>query len=345
MKIDSPFCFHIIYTPGTVKSLSFLVHSLLKWSDCTFRLVANGCTAAEKQHLQKLCRQNQRLSFLDLPTRYMMEHGPALNYLHALASDEPYFCFMDSDIYATGEFMSEFMALLIEHTGVFSGYPLWIAPDRLSVSQRDWGIHGHHHQTPTGICIGTTYFAIYNNPYLCETMQAAAIDFQHYFWQDLPEFRQRQLIESGLQYARYDTAKMLNLSLVERGHALAYHDAGGLHHIGGLSRTQFPIWLGRMYMFFYMRHFRSMLAQFPYRLRLQRSPAQRDARPRPRIIKYNPPGTVTREYFTQLLEAFQKNRPKPCLPTFSQPAIAASTQTMTNQLYEIYEEARQGGFI
>lgn len=137
-------CFHLIYTPGTVQPLRLLLYSLLKFSDCTFRLVANGCTRAERGDLQRLCAGNTRLSYIALPTPKIMLHGEALNYLQAQSQDQ-IFCFMDSDIYAVGEFLTTFLPCLDRYSAVFSGMSLRFPAEGLTVPKEKDFLAGPFH--------------------------------------------------------------------------------------------------------------------------------------------------------------------------------------------------------
>jgi hypothetical protein len=73
--------FHIIYVPGTVGYLLPLVPSLLRWSDCAFRLVANGCTEGEVAQLRAFTAGEPRAELLVIPTNRPLAHHDALNYL------------------------------------------------------------------------------------------------------------------------------------------------------------------------------------------------------------------------------------------------------------------------
>ena len=117
--------FNIIYTPGTVQQLSFFVWSLLKWTPASFRLVSNGCLLPEQRYLAKLCRQEPRLEFWAIPTKASLSHGQALNYLQALTQEDR-FCFMDSDIFAIGDFAAEIVPYQSDHAGIFGGMPIWV---------------------------------------------------------------------------------------------------------------------------------------------------------------------------------------------------------------------------
>ncbi len=228
-------CFHIIYIPGTVKPLQLLLHSLLKWSDCTFRLVANGCSADEVCALQRLCANNPRLSFMALPTSQLLIHGDALNYLQAQCQDA-YFCFMDSDIYAVAPFMPDFLPLLTQYSGIFSGMPLRYPQSGLAVpaGQTFWA--GPYTHAPTGICLGSTFFAIYNNQVITEIRRTTGIGFTKYCWEAIPPAYQVRIKALGLCHEIYDTGKVLNLILYLHNYALRQQPCPALCHIEAVSR-------------------------------------------------------------------------------------------------------------
>lgn len=228
-------CFHIIYIPGTVKSLQLLLHSLLKWSDCTFRLVANGCGADEMSTLQRLCADNPRLSFMALPTSQLMIHGDALNYLQAQCQDD-YFCFMDSDIYAVAPFMPDFLPRLAQYSGIFSGMPLRYPQSGLPLPTGKAFWAGPYTHSATGVCLGTTFFAIYNNQVVSEMRRRTGIGFTKYQWATIPRAYQGQIAALGLRHELYDTAKLFNLVLHLEGHALHYQPCTALRHIEAVSR-------------------------------------------------------------------------------------------------------------
>jgi len=229
------FCFHIIYIPGTVKPLQLLLHSLLQWSDCTFCLVANGCAATEQRALQQLCAGNSRLAYKVLATAQVMLHGEALDILQG-QNQTDYFCFMDSDIYAIAEFLPTFLPLVTRYTGLFSGMPLRHPPTGLVLPEATAFMAGPYTHTPAQLCLGTTFFAIYNNRTITEVRRETGIGFRKYRWAEIPAPYQMQLQAMGLQYQIYDTAKLLNLVLHWHGHALHYQPCPALRHIEAVSR-------------------------------------------------------------------------------------------------------------
>ena len=221
--------FHIIYTAGTVKPLQLLLYSLLKWSDCTFRLVANGCSRAEQATLQRLCASNPRLSCVTLPTQKVMVHGEALNYLQE-QNQTDYFCFLDSDIYAVGEFLPTLLPDVSKVVGIFSAATFSDLPqDRVSPI-------GEYMPIQQRVYIGTTFLAIYNNAVITETRRATGIGFTPCRWEALAELYQKPIAAMGAKRDYYDTAKLLNLMMHLSGHALQHQPCPTLRHIGGLSR-------------------------------------------------------------------------------------------------------------
>jgi hypothetical protein len=227
--------FHIIYTPETVKPLLPLLYSLLKWSDCHFRLVANGCSAGEQATLQHLCADQARLTYMALPTTQVMVHGHALNYLQT-QNQEPYFCFMDSDIYAIDAFLPTFLPQLADRAALFSGMSLRFPPTGLVAPKDKDFLAGPFTYTAGQLCVGTTFFAIYHNETLTQLREATGIGFTKYRWRAIPPAYQEQLVHIGAHYQQYDTAKLLNLLLHLHGHQLHYQPCAVLRHIEGVSR-------------------------------------------------------------------------------------------------------------
>lgn len=225
---------NIIYTPGTVKHLSFFIWSLLKWSDCSFRLVSNGCQTAEQCYLKTLCAQEQRLEFWTMPTKTSLPHGQVLNYLQAMNHSD-HFCFMDSDIFATGNFLSEIMPQLASHAGIFSGMPIWVKEEEEILPQDFRHMVGTFNRTDKGNCIGSTYVALYDNRALTEVMQSTGIGFEEYRWQEIPRAVQEQIKNLDLQKYSYDTGKVLNLLLLAQDSRLCNFELPSLCHIGGTS--------------------------------------------------------------------------------------------------------------
>ncbi|MCH9698357.1 MAG: glycosyltransferase family 2 protein [Gammaproteobacteria bacterium] len=206
----------------------------MQWTSASFRLVSNGCSAAEQRFLAKLSQQDHRLEFWSIPTRSTLSHGLALNYLQAM-SREDYFCFMDSDIFATGDFVSEIMPSLTEYSGAFSGMPLWVKQEEEVFPDNFKAMTGMFKHTENGLVLGSTFFAIYNNPELTDIMQSTGVGFEEYHWDQLSPFVQQRLKALGLEVDVFDTGKALNLLLQSNNKNLVNLNLEGLCHIGGTS--------------------------------------------------------------------------------------------------------------
>ena len=226
--------FHIIYTPHTVALLSRFLPTLLNASDCLFRLIANGCTDQEITHLRHLCQNNDRLEFLALPTARPLWHGPALNYLQALNNTE-YFCFMDSDIFATGPFLPTLTAELARADACFSCAPIGCTDNDVILTDDDPIVQGILNRTNAGLCLGGTYLAIYAQQTLRHFIRTTGIGFEPRYWAEIPAAYQEVLLGLGLQRAWYDTGKILNLLLQQQGQRLTWCEIPALCHLGGIS--------------------------------------------------------------------------------------------------------------
>ncbi len=226
--------FHIIYTPGSVHGLLPLVSTLLRHSTCHYRLVANGCSPDEIAHMERYAEQSGRLSVTRLPGKQQVNHGVALTQLFARSSD-PYFCFMDSDILAAGDFMAELQPLLADAAGVFSAWPLMVRNQEKVLQADHQYIGGHHLATPTGVCLGGTYFAMYHRAALTAAMQYAPDGFGVSYRRQLPWATRSLLKRVAQERLFYDTGRLLNLILIDQGYLLRTLETDRLCHIGSYS--------------------------------------------------------------------------------------------------------------
>ncbi len=226
--------FHIIYTPNTVRTLLPFVETLLRWSDCAYCLVSNGCDDEEMSLLRTRCAGEPRLRWRSLPWPRKVEHGQALNFLFA-ASNEPSFCFMDSDILATGDFMAELLPAMSGAAGLFSAWPITIKAEERMLSDACSFIGGRHSHTADGRCLGGSYFAIYERAALACALAQAPDGFNRGYWAQLPRRMRQFLRKIGQERRFYDTGRVLNLFLQQQGGALRVHDCAALLHLGSYS--------------------------------------------------------------------------------------------------------------
>jgi hypothetical protein len=230
----SQLCFNVIYLRGTVKKLTVFLDSLLQWSDCQFRLVANGCSSAEIDYLRQLCNVNNRLQLFVFPSRKVAIHSAVLNHLQLLDKDKKFFCFIDSDIFAIDHFLDELSGLTETYAGIFSGAPIWVKKKEYQFQPTFDVVGGYYHFMDNNICLGSTFFAVYKNEVLNEVIAETGVGFQGYLAKDIPNALIPALKELQVLKASYDTGKLLNILLQVRGQKILYKDNPGLIHIGGI---------------------------------------------------------------------------------------------------------------
>lgn len=336
-----PLTFHIVYIPGTVDYLLPFVSTLLRWSACHFRLVANGCSESEVGRLQARCANEPRLETVILPTNRPLLHQVALNSLQSRCSDD-FFCFMDSDILAVGPFMTTITPLLAAHAGVFAGAPLWCRPSDQVFHPGMDVVCGEHDRTTAGLPLGGTYFAIYDNRVLTDFIRATEIGFERRGFSQLPTSLQAWCAERDLAGPRhfYDTGKALNLGLLRAGHKLAVNDSPSLFHLGGLSGIAKRKWydaqkgiIGVWGVFYRL----ARNAYVELRRRLRDDPFNRS-----RKLPFGRRRQVYRLYFTALLAAAADGRKPPPRPAEGDVDVRRRAQVATEQILALtYDRTAQ----
>ncbi len=342
------FTFNIIYTPGVVKCLRLFILSLLKWSDCSFRLVANGCLPEEVHDLRAFCRRYSRLEFLKLPSKTMMKHSSALNYLQMIEPSE-YFCFMDPDILATNEFLHEFTPYLDHYVGVFSGFPIWCKNEEQILPETFPEMFGRHNMTSTGLCIGGTFFAIYNNKVLTELIQSTGISFNKYKWEEIPALYQKPLAQLGLKKNFYDTGKVLNLLLLNQGDSLIFKEIPSLKHIGGISAC-LALENGFHWHYLQQRKLKDNILAWLFEGKFRRTVMKLSRIKEPKVPRLeitdevlqshpNRNRLLSYRYFTQLLQCLlEESQPLPSIPDIGTPEVEEKIERLTTDIKNLFEE-------
>jgi hypothetical protein len=230
-----PLTFHVVFVPGAVRDLRLFMPSLAAWGrGCRFRLVSNGCSPTEDRLLERVAALAPCFEFYRLPGRRAWEHGDALTFLQQQETGAR-FAFLDSDVFATGDFLGDLFDRAGDAEVLFSCPPLW-SNDRLSTLQRGFQMaSGVYRQTHDGFCLGGSYFAIYDNQVLTACSKKYGIDLRLYMWEHVPAAIQRRLADAGLRMTLYDTAKLANILLSLDGHACRFLTTPHLHHVGGIS--------------------------------------------------------------------------------------------------------------
>lgn len=343
--------FNIIYTPGVVNYLQLFILSLLKWSNCSFRLISNGCQLEEVQLLRRFCRDNPRLEFLNLPSKKMMKHGDVLDYLQSIETSE-YFCFMDPDILATGEFLNEFLPYLKNYVGVFSGFPIWCKNEEQILQDTFPKMFGRHNLTSSGLCIGGTFFAIYDNTVLRQLIHSTGISFNKYTWQEVPIQYQKCFTQMNLDKETYDTGKVLNLLLIDQGASLIFKEIPSLKHIGGISEC-FALEQGFHWYYLQQRKFKENILARLFEGRLGRAvmdfigisePVFPRLKMTEKVLMSHPNKNrlLSYQYFTQLLQALFENLPFPPIPDMGNDEVERNIELLTKNIRSLFEEFMRG---
>jgi len=208
--------------------------SLLEYSDFEFCLVSNGCTSEENELLMSLSMNDERLSYYCYSEDEIFTHGVVLDALQSQCCEE-YFCFMDSDIFASKR-LPDFNNLLLEDTvGIFSCMPSWVLPKEY-IFEVDFRILlGTYNQLPNGDSIGSTYFAIYNQKCLGQIKQHYNVSFKEGPRSDQSLYVGDVMSSLGFNQEFFDTGKVINVLMRKHNMKLINIDLTNMHHIGGLS--------------------------------------------------------------------------------------------------------------
>ncbi|HBH54266.1 MAG TPA: hypothetical protein DDY91_20470 [Planctomycetaceae bacterium] len=345
---DNPLTFHIIYTPGTVRALLPFVRSLLQWSNCQFRLVANGCQADELELLRRACTREPRLEYLVVSRRGMWKHAQVLNWL-LTQSGEPQFCFLDSDILATGDFLAELRPQAVGTDALFTGWPLLTTASDQQLSDATDYMAGHHRYTEAGQCLGGSYFAIYDRAALDAVLSIAPAGFDRGLRGFLSTPQRRAMESLGEQRAFYDTGRVLNLLLISQGRVLRSPDIESLCHLGSFSFSRDVLsrpaswneWL---------RQQRDHVSQWAVRLlSTLGSPFTGENRKREirrrvwQHVSQSPWHSRCRvlgAYFGDLLEAFHAGQKPPPPPIVDSPEVNARVRRLIDTLQDAWPSIR-----
>lgn len=223
--------FNIIFIAGTVRYLRLAAESLLKESEYTYRLVANGLNKEERQQLKAFCDRSPRLEYFHYPSKRIMDHGTMLNILFA-REDSDYFCMADSDIFAAGPFAEELEKHLPECDVFSSCLPISMNPDIILP-----GFSGRCLKTPGGLSLAPTYFSVYRTTLLRKIIAETKVGFEIYHpGRFLPSGIEKFALGDDIcQSRRLDTAKLLNVLAHQYGARFRHVELDNLIHIGGIS--------------------------------------------------------------------------------------------------------------
>ncbi|MFC1601347.1 hypothetical protein ACFL34_03270 [Candidatus Sumerlaeota bacterium] len=336
--------FNIIYIPGMTKYLKPFVASLLSSTDCEYRLVANGCFADEQRLLASLCEQDPRLEYFVLSADEIIPHDKALSLLQQ-QEESDYFCFLDSDVFSKGNFLEELAPYLGQCSAVFSAPPLWCRSQDLVIAP-DWPeMYGQYIHTSDGLCLGCSFFAIYDNRALTEFVESTGITFSTYNWHELPPQYQDRLIRMNLKKRTYDTGKVLNILLQDHGKKLLYVESPSLFHLGSMTaffagnmnrlfRGRFPQRLSLRYQDF--RRHTGVLRRRALTMIGIASPVKRGVASSEffRMVKIR---AAVSHFFLELLRSLATDRPFERTLNVGAPEVERNVQAATEEIKAIWK--------
>jgi hypothetical protein len=225
--------FHVIYTPDTVALLAPMLVSLLRWSDCRYRVIANGCRPGEVALLHRLAADEPRVEVVEYATK-LVRHEHILTDLFR-RSTEPYFCIVDSDVFATGPFLEPFLPHLPENAALFSAWPVSVtAADQVQPAHARFNL-GRHRTDVQGQALGGTYLAIHARRAVEAALPLWPGGFDRGYGSKLPRKTKRWLAEMGQHATYYDTGRILCQAMRRQGARLTYVSNPHLGHIGAVS--------------------------------------------------------------------------------------------------------------
>lgn len=226
--------FNIIFVPGTVRSLQFFTRSVIRYASCRFRLISNACSDAENALLHEIAEQSESVEFYDLGLSQPMRHGLLLDHLQR-REQSGVFAFMDSDIYATGDFVPFITDEIAIAQALFSCPPVWCNEAMQVALDGGTQLKGYHNRLYNGSVIGSTYFSVYDNTVLGALIEETNVSFEAASWGDVSPQIQADLLQQNLKYQHYDTGKLVNLLLLTRKCELRTISIDNLNHVGGCS--------------------------------------------------------------------------------------------------------------
>jgi hypothetical protein len=340
MNRSAAVTFNVVFVPGTAEKLLPFTLSLLQQSTgARYRLVDNGGRASDQRLLRTASERFEHVSYFRTPGDSPIEHGAALNAAYQ-EFEEPYFAIIDSDVCASGEFLSELVPLPQGCAARFSASPVWAEDDDTVAASGCTWIGARQRTLHTGTVVGNTYCAVYDRAALETVWARAPLGFQVQDRYMLSPDVREDLAAQGWGFTTFDTSRLLNLLLLIEGATLENRQIATLHHVGGFSgvdrrrSTESPgellarlvkvmqsgdearslrIWDG-------FRH-----RVFMYRSR--RRPEHRAMNERRRLVS---------RHVDAVLRALSQGEPVPQRPEMGSPQIDARVEALQTTLEQMY---------
>jgi hypothetical protein len=163
-------------------------------------------------------------------TDELIPHGAMLDRLLTMETG-PYFCFVDSDVFATGD---TDVAELVPGDGEsfrWTGLPLWQSATNAVMPTHHRRFNGPFVRTDDGTAVAGTYVACFRTAPLRAVIDRYGIGFDDAAWDDLPATVQTIFEQRGLRKVFFDTGQVIGL-LIEGSPTLTYRDVPTLLHVG-----------------------------------------------------------------------------------------------------------------
>ena len=189
----------------------------------------------QKWHYSKKCAwQYDRLDLVEVARKKTLAHGQVLKRLQQQETSAA-FAFMDSDIFATGDFIAPITKHAAKFDALFSCSPIWSLAE-YEVMREEFGcLAGAYNKLHGGFYVGNSYFAIYDNVRLQRCIAEHGVSFDFYPWGNIPRRVRSVLSQHSKQMAAYDTGKLINILLALQGGQTTFFENPHLEHIGGVS--------------------------------------------------------------------------------------------------------------
>jgi hypothetical protein len=251
---------------------------------------------------------------------------------------------MDSDIRAKGDFVSELIPYLGQCAGVFSGSPIGATDqDRILPKTCPW-MPGRFSRSDSGVCLGSTYVAMYDNRVLQQAIDTTGVGFEHEHWKSMPVQYRDWLAEMGLQKTGYDAGKLLNLVLTAQGEQIAFVESSGLVHIGGISvrtvreKYGFPQKVSKVRA--RVRKVRRRLERVldAWGIGTPRARYAATADVRALNASWRKRHSAASGYFVELLSCLFDNQQRPAVPDVGDPAVEERMRLATADIVALYNE-------
>jgi len=184
--------------------------------------------------------------------------------------------------------------------------------------------------------LGTSYFAIYDRAQVRAVTAETGVSFNTYPWEFLRPEVQRKLSALELRTHWYDTGKLMNILLADKGARLVFADLPALVHLGGISRHYRlrtpPTWWARL------AKIRQRMANHGMINDLRRMVNARVMR------RGEKPGLPVDRYFSTVLECLETGRPVPPIPVGWPAGVAGKVQLIVEQIIGLHalSEPKQG---